>query len=87
MVPSPLTYAYKFRIVCIMMYRNTITNFFRVMKLLSKIFRVKVMLQFGLCIQYIVIHVICNLYVGNEAWGFRFSWGSQTFMTPVALFE
>ena len=45
------------------------------------------MLQFGLRNLYIVIHVIWNLYAGNEAWGSPFSWGPQNFMTPGQILE
>ena len=38
--PPPLKYWYKFTLMCIAMYTNTTTNNFRVMNLLSKVFRV-----------------------------------------------
>ena len=39
------------------------------MKIPSKAFKVLVVLQFGLRILYIVIHVIWNLYAGKGVWG------------------
>ena len=30
------------------------------------------MLEFGICILYIVIHILCNFYAENEAWGPHF---------------